>query len=79
MIKTWQAKLEINIGNVLYNINQIKEHIGENVDIMPIIKDDGYRTDLDKKFEVFESAKIKIVGVAIVDEAINLRNLGYKR
>lgn len=78
MDKTWQAKLEVNSNNIIYNINAIKKYIGSNVDIMPIIKDEGYKTYLDRHIEIFEKTNIKIVGVAIVDEAIKLRENGYK-
>lgn len=77
MSKSWQAKLEINLNNIIYNINQIKEYIGPNVEIMPIIKDDAYRTGVNTRIDVLEKCNIKIVGVAIVDEAIALRSLGY--
>ena len=78
MDKLWQAKLEINTKNIMHNIKTIKEFIGGNVDIMPVIKDDGYRTGIDQKIDIYEKTDIKIVGVAIVDEAVTLRENGFK-
>lgn len=78
MEKIRGTKLEVNTKNIIYNINQIKKLVGENVDIMPIIKDNAYGTYIDDKIEIFEKTNIKIVGVAIVDEGIYLRENGFK-
>lgn len=72
------TKLEVNTKNIIYNINQIKKFIGKDVDIMPIIKNNAYGTYIDDKLQIFEKTNIKIVGVAIVDEGIYLREKGFK-
>ncbi|MBR5227331.1 MAG: alanine racemase [Clostridia bacterium] len=78
MEKFWQAKLEISKENIIYNINKIKEFIGPKVDVMPIIKDNGYKTNLNDRIDILKACMVKIVGVAILDEAISMRNLGFK-
>ena len=75
----WQAKLEINLNNIMYNINQIKSYVGNDVDIMPIIKDDGYRTGLDKQIRILEKVNTNIVGISIPNEGIVLRNCDYDK
>lgn len=78
MEKLWGASLEVNVSNFKYNINSIKNYVGENVDIMPIIKDNAYGTKINERIDILKELDIKIVGVAIVDEAIYLRNFGYE-
>lgn len=79
MNKVWQAKLEIDLNAILFNINQIRKKIGDKTKIMPIIKDNAYGTYINEKQEVLQKAGIEIVGVAIVDEAIALRKKGYTK
>lgn len=79
MEKVWQAKLEIEKAAIIHNIQAIKKYVGENVDIMPIIKDNGYKTELNNEINILNSCGINIVGVAIADEAVKLRNLGFDK
>ena len=78
MERVWQAVLEIDEKKVVSNIKKIKEYVGENVDVMPVIKDNAYGTYLNRRVDLLEKADIKIVAVAIVDEGILLRKDGYK-
>jgi len=79
MEKVWQAKLEIDRNALIHNIQTIKEYVGPNTDIMPIIKDTGYKTNFNSKIDILNECNIKIVGVAIVDEAVELRQWGYDK
>lgn len=69
--------LEVNVDNAKYNINQIKKIVGDNITIMPVIKANGYGSYINKKLEFLND--FDIVAVAIVDEGIELRKLGYKK
>lgn len=69
--------LEVSIDNAKYNINQIQKLVGDNITIMPVIKANGYGSYINKKIEFLND--FDIVAVAIVDEGIALRNLGYKK
>ena len=69
--------LEVNLRNFEHNVNQIQNYVGKNVKLMPVIKAGGYGTYINKVLEVIN--KFDIVAVAIVDEAIELRNLGYTK
>ena len=78
MDRVWNARLQVDLDVIKNNIEKIKETVGDNVEIMPIIKDNAYGTELNTQIEFLNELGIKIVGVAIVDEGIALRNLGYK-
>ncbi len=69
--------LEINIDNFKHNIKEIKKIIGDDIDIMPIIKANGYGTHLNTRIDLLSD--FKIVGVANVFEGVNLRNLGFQK
>lgn len=68
--------LEVDINKFNKNIDNIKKYVG-NKKIMPVIKANGYGTYINKNLEVIN--KFDIVAVAIIDEAIELRNLGYNK
>ena len=70
------TELEVDINKFNKNIESIQKYIG-NKKIMPIIKANGYGTYINKRLDIIN--KFDIVAVAIVDEAIELRNLGYKK
>lgn len=70
-----QSVLTISKSNFRYNIKQIRNYIGENKDIIPVIKANGYGTYVNKCLELIE--EFKIVAVACVCEAIELREIGY--
>ena len=68
--------MEVSIDDLKYNIESIRKYTG-NVQMMPIIKANGYGTYINKRLDVVNL--FDIVGVAIVDEAISLRKLGYEK
>ena len=74
---TRPAYLEINLSNLQYNIDQIQKKVGENVKLMPVIKASGYGTYINRILEVIN--QFNIVAVANVDEAVELRELGYEK
>ncbi|MGN1266384.1 MAG: alanine racemase, partial [Dorea sp.] len=69
--------LEINLSNLEYNVDRIKERVGEGVTIMPVIKGNAYGTYINKRLDVLN--QFKIVAVATVDEAVSIRQLGYQK
>lgn len=68
--------MEIDVDNFLYNIDRIKEKC-PNSKIMPVIKANAYGTYLNTRLDVLN--KFDIVAVANVDEAVYIRELGYKK
>ena len=79
MEKVWVPRLEVDTKKIINNIESIKKFVGSNVEVMPIIKDKAYGTGINEQLEVFEKTGTKIVGVAIVDEGIALREAGYNK
>lgn len=72
-----QTFLEINIDNFKNNVKEIKRYYGSDVTIMPVIKANAYGTYINKQIDLIN--EFDIVAVAIVDEGIALRNLGYNK
>lgn len=68
--------LEINLKEFENNIEKIKKYIG-NKEIMPVIKSHAYGTYINKNIKILN--KFNIVAVALIDEAIELRKIGYKK
>lgn len=68
--------LEVNINNFLYNINKIKEYVGDK-EIMPVVKANGYGTYINKRLDVLNH--FNIIAVAEVQEAIEIRKIGYDK
>ena len=66
--------LEISKSAFKHNINEIKKLT--NKEIMPIIKASGYGTYINRNMELIKD--FNIVGVALISEAIELRELGFK-
>lgn len=68
--------MEVDTNRFNKNISLIKKYIG-NKKIMPIIKANAYGTYINKRIDIIN--EFDIVAVAIVDEAIELRKLGYTK
>lgn len=69
--------MEINLENFQHNINAIREKIGPDVAIMPVIKANAYGTYLNHRLDILN--QFDIVAVANVDEGVFIRKLGYRK
>lgn len=67
--------MEINLKNFIENMNNIQKYVG-NKKLIPVIKANGYGTFVNKCIDVI--SKYEIVAVALVQEAVELRKLGFK-
>ena len=65
--------LFINEKYIKYNLDSIKSYIGENTNIMPIIKANAYGIGVENILKVIEDKNITQVGVATVEEAVYIR------
>lgn len=74
---TRPAWLEINLSDFRYNISQIRSKISENTKIMPVIKASGYGTYINQRLDILN--EFDIVAVAVVDEGVYLRSIGYEK
>ncbi len=70
------TQLIVNLNDIRYNISAIKKYLGTGVSIMPIVKAFGYGTYLNCCPDILN--EFNYVGVAYLDEAIELRKNGYK-
>ena len=66
--------LEISKSAFKHNINEIKKY--SNKELMPIIKASAYGTYINRNLDLIKD--FNIVGVALISEAIELRELGFK-
>ena len=74
---TRPTRLEVNLDNFQYNVEQIKKKLQPGTQIMPVIKANAYGTYINTRIDLLD--QFPIVAVAIVDEGRNLRKLGYKK
>jgi len=74
-----QSKLIVDMNSIKQNIGEIQKYIGDNVEIMPVIKARAYGTGIGSQPEFFTRLGIKILAVAVVDEGIALRNREYEK
>ena len=74
---TRPAYLEINLNNLEFNIKQIKNKVGKDIQIMPVLKANGYGTYINQRLDILN--QFNIVAVANVDEGIFLREIGYEK
>ncbi len=68
--------LEIKTNTFLENIEKIKKYVG-NKEIMPVVKANAYGTYINKNLEILNH--FSIIAVAEVQEAIEIRKLGYEK
>ncbi|MDD5686323.1 MAG: alanine racemase [Elusimicrobia bacterium] len=71
--------VEINLENIRHNIEVIKRFIGKNVNILAVIKADGYGHGAVEIARILEKSVVRIFGVATIEEGIELRNAGIKK
>lgn len=75
-VNTRPTVMEVSLSNLDYNINQIQKYVGDNIKLMPVIKANGYGTYINKRLDFLN--KFDIVAVAIVDEGVEIRKIGFQ-
>ena len=71
--------LEINLKEVSENIKKIKAYVNGKAEIAPILKADAYGEGAKNFKEILEENDINTIAVALTDEAIELREAGFKQ
>jgi len=71
------STLEISLDNFKHNYIEIKKLLNDNVTIMPILKDNAYKTYINTRLDILKKLDIKIIGLAKVCEGIAMRDLGF--
>ena len=74
---TRPTKMEIDLSAFKHNVNEIKKKLNNGVKMMPVIKANAYGTYINTRLDIIN--EFDIVAVAIVDEGVNLRKLGYEK
>lgn len=70
---TWA---EIDLSAIRHNISVIRQVVGVNVEIMAVVKADGYGHGSESVARAAAEAGADRLGVAILDEAVELREAG---
>lgn len=72
------AYAEINLDNLIHNIKEIRRLSGTEAQVMAVIKADGYGHGSTKIAQVLLDNGADALAVAVLDEAIELRQAGIK-
>jgi len=72
------AKLQINLANLKFNIDRIKEKLYANQELLVMVKADAYGAGLVEVTKFLEKQGVKNFGVAYLNEAKMLRKAGIK-
>ena len=70
--------LEINLSNLKNNIESIRNIISDNLDIICVVKANGYGLGAVNIAKYLSSIKIKYFAIATLEEALELRNSGIE-
>ena len=65
--------MEIDLDNLIYNYNEIKKTIGEDTDVIPIVKADAYGHGAVRIVKSLISEGAKLFGVAHLSEALHIK------
>jgi len=69
--------MEVDLENFKYNIESIKKKLSAGTKIMPVIKAKAYGTYINTRLDILN--EFDIVAVAIADEGVELRKIGYEK
>jgi alanine racemase len=78
IIKKRPTWAEINLNHLAYNFNSVKKFIGEKISYMAVIKADAYGHGAICCAKKLEKESIEWFGVALPEEAVELRESGVK-
>ena len=73
MRDTQRAWVEIDLDAIMHNLKTIKEHLGGKAKMMAVVKADGYGHGATEVAKTALESGADWLGVALVDEAIQLR------
>lgn len=70
---------EIELNNLRFNFNSVKRFVGEQLSYMAVVKADAYGHGAVECARTLENSGIDCFGVAIVEEAVELRLAGISK
>ncbi|MBA1334281.1 MAG: Alanine racemase [Firmicutes bacterium] len=68
--------LEVNLDNLVYNVRAIRRNLSSNVEMMGVVKADGYGHGAVEISQVLLEEGVSRLAVAVLDEAVELRKAG---
>ena len=71
------AWVEVNLNNLEYNVNSIKKHVGEGVELVGVVKADGYGCGAVRVSEKLRSLGVHWFATASLGEAVQLKTHGF--
>ncbi len=71
-------RVTIDLSALAYNLRQIRMLIGQSARIMGVVKSDAYGHGLLPVSQTLEKSRIDCLGVAHLNEAVELRDLGVR-
>lgn len=72
------SKLYVNLNNIKYNIERIRENLKEETGIIAMVKANAYGAGMVDVTKYLETLNISDFGVALVSEGVTLRENGIK-
>lgn len=72
------TQAEINLERIRYNLTQLKNTLADRTKFMGVVKADAYGHGAIEVAKELERQKVDYLGVAILDEALELRNAGIE-
>lgn len=72
------TRAEIYLDNIVHNLNEVKRLIGSKVKIMGVVKANAYGHGACQVAKVLIENGVSYLGVATVDEALELRDCGIR-
>jgi len=72
------TRVEIYLDNIVHNLKEVKKLVGEKIKIMAVIKADAYGHGAVQVAKILEEHGVDYLGVATVEEAVELREKGIK-
>ena len=72
------AFLEIDLKNVAFNVKNIRKKLGEKIEFLAVVKADAYGHGAYQVSKVVLENGADLLGVAILEEGIELREMGVK-
>ena len=73
---TWA---EINLDNLSFNFNSVRDFVGRGIAYMAVVKADAYGHGAVECAKRFEGDGVDWLGVALPEEGVELRNTGIQK
>ncbi|MCH7589801.1 alanine racemase [PVC group bacterium] len=73
-VNTW---VEINLNAIVHNFHEIKNYVGRDVCVLPVVKSDAYGHGACEIARILAKEGVSFFAVNNVEEGIAIRNLGH--